>query len=64
VEQRVLNINLIILIEKINKLIKSFLNKKVLGLNSILNKVFKVVVLIIIKNLAKITSYCFASKII
>jgi len=41
IKQRVLNISFIILIKKINKLIKSLLNKKVLKLNSILNKVLK-----------------------
>jgi len=64
IEQRVFNISPIILIVKINKLIRSLLNGKVLGLNSILNKVFKVVVLVIIKDLAKVISYYFASGII
>jgi len=50
--------------EKVRKLIRSLLNKKVLGLNSILNKVYKVVILIIIKDLAETASYCFASGII
>jgi len=50
--------------KKINKLIKSLLNKKALGLDSILNKVFKAVVLIIIKDLVEITSRCLASGII
>jgi len=63
-KQRVLNISFIILVKKINKLIKSLLNRKVLGLNGILNKGFKVVVLIIIKDLIKIASYCFVSGII
>jgi len=63
-EQKVLNISLIILVKKINKPIKSFLNKHFLKLNSILNKIFKVIVLIIIKDLKKIVSYCFASGII
>jgi len=63
-EQRVFNISSIILVEKINKLIKSLLNKKALGLNSILNKVFKVVALVIIKDLIEIISYYFASRTI
>jgi len=63
-EQKVLNIGFIILIQKISKLIKSLLNRKVLRLNSILNKVFKVVILVIVKDLTKIVSYCFASRII
>jgi len=63
-EQRAFNISPIILKEEINKLIKSFLNGKVLGLNGILNKGFKVIVLIIIKDLIEIASHCFASKII
>ena len=48
--------------EKINKLIKSLLNRKALGLDNILNKGFKVVVLIIIKDLEKIVSCYFSSK--
>jgi len=64
IEQRAINISFIILIEKISKLIRSFLNSKVLRLNSILNKGFKVVVLIIIKNLIEVTSCCFTNKII
>jgi len=63
-EQRAFNISFIILKEEINKLIRSFLNGKALGLNGILNKVFKVVVLIIAKDLAKIASYCFINEII
>jgi len=59
-----LNISPTILTEKISKLIRSFLNKKVLKLNSILNKVLKVAALVIVKNLAKVASYYFASKII
>jgi len=50
--------------EKVSKLIKSLLNGKVLGPNGIFNEVFKIVALIIIKNLAEITSRCFTSKII
>jgi len=64
IEQRVLDISLIILIKEISKLIRSLLNVKALGPNSILNKVFKVAVLVIVKDLAKITSYYFASGII
>jgi len=63
-EQRVFNISFIILIEKISKLIKSLLNGKALGLDSILNKVFKIFALVIIKDLIKIASYCFISRII
>jgi len=63
-EQRVFNISLIILIEKISKLIRSFLNGKALGLDSILNKVFKVVALVIVKDLVKVVSYYFTSKTI
>jgi len=60
----VLNISLTILIEEISKLIRSLLNRKALGLDSILNEVLKVAALVIVKDLAKITSYCFASGII
>jgi len=60
----VLNISPIILIEEISKLIRSLLNKKALGLDSILNKVLKVAVLVIAKDLTKITSYYFTSRII
>jgi len=63
-EQKVLNISSIILIEEISKLIKSLLNGKALGLDSILNKVFKVVALSIIKDLVKIASYCYANGVI
>ena len=63
-KQRVFNISLIIAIKKINKLIRSLLNRKALGLNSIRNKVLKIVALIIIKNLAKTASYYFTSGII
>ena len=64
IEQRAFNISLITLIKKIIKLIRSLLNGKVLKLNGILNKGFKMVVLVIIKDLAKIASYYFANKII
>jgi len=63
-DQRVFNISLSILIEKVNKLIKSLLNGKALRLDSILNKVFKVVALAIIKDLAKTASHYFTSGII
>jgi len=55
----VFNISFNILIEEISKLIRSLLNKKALGLDGILNKVFKVVVLVIIKDLVKVASHCF-----
>jgi len=42
----------------------SYLNGKALGLNGILNEVFKVVALVIIKDLAEVASRCFASGII
>jgi len=64
IEQRALNISPIILKEEISKLIRSLLNGKVLGLDGILNKVFKVVALVIIKDLAEVTSHCFANRII
>jgi len=60
----VLNISPTILTEEISKLIRSLLNRKALGLNGILNKVLKVVALVIIKDLVKAASYCFASGII
>jgi len=63
-EQRVFNISPIILVEKINKLIRSLLNRKVLGLNGILNEILKVIALVIVKDLAKIISYYFISGII
>ena len=50
IEQRAFNISPIILIEETSKLIKSLLNDKVLRLNGIPNKVFKVVTLVIIKD--------------
>jgi len=64
IKQIVFNISSIILIKEINKLIKSLLNKKVLGLNNILNKVFKVIALSIVKTLIKAVSCCFTSKVI
>jgi len=63
-EQRAFNISPIILIEEISKLIRSLLNKKALGLNSILNKVLKAVALVIIKNLVEAASYYFTNGII
>ena len=63
-EQNVLNISPIILTEEINKLIRSLLNRKALRLDSIPNKVLKVVALIIIKDLAEAASYYFTSGII
>jgi len=62
IKQRALNISFIILIKKINKLIKSLLNGKALGLDGISNKGFKVIALIIIKDLAKMASYCFINN--
>jgi len=50
--------------EKVSKLIKNLLNRKALRLDGIPNEVFKVVALIIIKDLAEIASYYFASGII
>jgi len=64
IEQKALNISPIILKEKINKLIRSFLNSKVLGLDGILNKVFKMVILVIIKDLTETVNYCFINKTI
>jgi len=63
-EQRIFNISPIILKEEINKLIRSLLNGKALGPNSILNKIFKMVILVITKDLTKITSYYFVNGII
>jgi len=60
----VLNISPTILTEEISKLIRSLLNRKALGLDSIPNKVLKVVTLIIIKDLVEVASYYFTSKII
>ena len=40
------------------------LNGKALGPDSIPNKVFKVIALVIAKDLAKVASYCFINKII
>jgi len=57
--QRALNISFTILVEEISKLIRSLLNGKVLGLDSILNKIFKVVILVIIKDLVEVASNYF-----
>jgi len=59
-----LNISPTILTEKISKFIKSLLNRKALKPNGILNKVLKVAALVIVKDLAKTASHCFASRII
>jgi len=63
-EQNVLNISPTISTEEISKLIRSLLNGKALGLDSILNKVLKVAALVIVKDLAEVASHYFASKII
>jgi len=63
-EQNVLNISPTILTEEIGKLIKSFLNRKALGLDSIPNEVLKVAAPVIIKDLAEAASYYFTSGII
>ena len=63
IKQKVLNISPIILIKKFKKLIESLLNGKALGPNGIPNKVFKVVTLVIKKDLAKAANYYFANKI-
>jgi len=60
----VFNISPTILTEEISKFIRSFLNKKVLKLDGIPNKVLKVAAPVIAKNLAKVASHCFASGII
>ena len=61
-EQKALNISLIILTKQISKLIKSLSNGKALKPNGIPNKVFKAVFLVIAKDLAETASYCFANK--
>ncbi len=63
-EQRVFNISPIILKEEINRLIKSLPNGKAPRPNNILNKVLKVIVLVITKDLAKAASYSFINGII
>jgi len=60
----VLNISPTILIEEISKFIRSLLNKKVLRLDGIPNKVLKVAALVIIKDLIEAASYYFTSGII
>jgi len=50
--------------KKLVSLLGVFLNRKALGLDGIPNKVLKVVALVIIKDLAEVASYCFASGII
>jgi len=60
----VLNISPTILIEEISKFIRSLPNRKALGLDGILNEVLKVAALVIAKDLAKVVSHCFASRII
>jgi len=63
-EQNMLNISPTISTEEISKLIRSLLNRKALGLDSILNEVLKVAALIIVKDLAEVASHCFTSRII
>jgi len=63
-EQRALIISPIILTEEISKLIRSLPNRKALGLDSILNKVFKAVALVIIKDLAEVASHYFTNRTI
>jgi len=61
-KQRIFNISPTILTEEISKLINNLLNGKALGLDGILNKIFKIVVLVIIEELAKVASCYFASR--
>jgi len=56
IEQKVFNISPIISTKEINKLIRSLLNGKALKPNSILNEVFKIVVLGIIKDRTKVVN--------
>jgi len=58
------NISPTISIEEISKFIRSLLNRKALGLDSILNKILKVAALVIAKDLAEVASHYFASGII
>jgi len=60
----VLNISPTISTEEISKLIRSLLNRKALGLDSIPNEVLKVAALVIVKDLAEAASHYFASGII
>jgi hypothetical protein len=64
IKQRAFNISPIILTEEISKLIKSLLNGKALGLDGILNKVLKIVALIIKKDLVEVASYYFTNRIV
>jgi len=64
IKQKAFNISSIILIKEISKLIRSLLNRKALGLDSILNKILKIAALIIIKDLIKIASYYFTNRTI
>jgi len=63
-DQTALDISPSILIEEISKLIRSLLNGKALGLNGILNEVFKAVALVIVKDLVETASCYFTSGII
>jgi len=63
-EQNILNISPTISTEEISKLIRSLPNRKALRLDSIPNEVLKVATLVIVKDLAEVASYCFASGII
>jgi len=60
----VFNISPTILTEEINKLIRSLLNRKALGLDSILNKVLKVATPVIVKDLIETASHYFTNRII
>jgi len=64
INQRAFNISPIILVEEISKLIKSLLNGKALGPDGILNKIFKVIILVIVKDLAKVASNYFTNRTI
>jgi len=64
IDQKVLNISFSISMEEVSKLIRNPLNRKALGLDSIPNKIFKVVILVIIKDLIEIASCYFVSEII
>jgi len=59
--QRAFNISPTILAEEISKLIRSLLNGKALGPDGILNKILKVVVLVIAKDLAETASNYFTN---
>ena len=62
--QRVLDISLIVSKKEINKLIKGLPNGKALRPDNIPNEVFKVIALVIAKDLAKATSHYFTNGII